>query len=267
VGINLSDAKKPLVAGRLARRIRDLGLASFGAYYRLASQDEEERRALIDRISTNETHFFREPKQFEYLEKAVIPGWILDGTSSARSRYFRIWSAACSSGEEPYSLAMTLKNAFAGREGFGFEIHASDISTRVLDRARAGLYPIEKAHEIPEPFLRRFMLKGTRSQEGMMCVRPELRSVVSFSRVNLNAPSWPVPRPFDLIFCRNVLIYFDLAMKQRVIHRMLDLLAPGGRLFLGHAESLAGITDRACAVGPTVYAPKTDESAGRRLAP
>lgn len=256
MGINLSDAKKPLVAGRLGRRIRDLGLSSFGAYYRLASQDEEERTALIDRISTNETHFFREPKQFEFLEKTVLPRIVHEASSGGRARHVRVWSAACSSGEEPYSLAMTLTNALAAHSGFTFEIRASDISTRVLERARAGLYPLDKAHEIPEAFLRRFMLRGTRSQEGLMCVKPALKAPITFARVNLNAPSWPVSGPFDLIFCRNVLIYFDLEMKQRVIHRMLGLLAPGGLLFLGHAESLAGLTDRVASVGPTVYAPR-----------
>jgi len=169
---------------------------------------------------------------------------------------------ASSSGEEPYSLAMTLFNALASRAGFTFEIHASDISTRVLARAEAGLYPMDKAHEIPEPYLRRFMLRGTRGQEGQMAVKPLLRNVVSFSRVNLNGPSWPVPGSFDLVFCRNVLIYFDTAMKQRVIHRMLGMLAPGGLLFLGHAESLAGLTDRVVSVGPTVYAPRGAGDAG-----
>ena len=253
------------MAGRLGRRIRDLGLRSFGAYYRLASQDEAEKAVLIDRISTNETHFFREPKQFEYLQHTVVPRWLRDASAGRRRRHVRIWSAACSSGEEPYSLAMTLFDAFANHAGFTFEIRASDISTRVLEQAAAGLYPIDKAHEIPEPYLRRFMLRGTRSQEGQTTVKPLLKSVVSFSRVNLNAPSWPVSGPFDLIFCRNVLIYFDAPMKQRVVHRLLGLLAPGGLLFLGHAESLAGLTDRVVSVGPTVYAPRSDaESVAQR---
>jgi chemotaxis protein methyltransferase CheR len=253
-GIHLSEAKKPLVAGRLGRRVRELGLKTFGAYYRLANQDEAERRALIDRISTNETHFFREPKQFEFLAGTVIPRWIKEASSGHRTRHFRLWSAACSTGEEPYSLAMVLLDSLACHAGFSFEIQASDVSTRVLDRATAGLFSMEKAGEIPDGFRRRFMLRGTRSQEGMMAVKPFLRSAVTFSRVNLNASSWPLQGPFDAIFCRNVLIYFDAPMKHKVVDRLLGLLAPGGMLFLGHAESLAGLTDRVVSVGPTVYA-------------
>ncbi len=249
-GIFLSEAKKALVVGRLGRRLRELGLASLGAYYRLLAEgDEQERVRMLDCICTNETHFFREPRQFEFLEQQVFPEW----AARAAPRRIRAWSAACSTGEEPYSLAMTLLAHFPPSSGWTLEILASDLSTRALDQARAGLWSIDKAREIPERYLKAFMLRGRGRQEGVMKAGPEIRSLVRFQRVNLNQDRYPVAGPFDLVFCRNVLIYFDAASKARVVHRLLDQLAPGGFLFLGHAESLTGVSDGGRSVGPTVY--------------
>lgn len=253
-GIYLSQAKKALLVGRLSRRLRELGLSSFGAYYRLATErDDQELTLLLDCICTNETHFFREPRQFEFLEQHVVPEWKAQADSGLRARRIRTWSAACSTGEEPYSLAMTLWNHFPPAAGWEIDILATDLSTRALRQARAAVWPLEKAKEIPAKYLRSFMLKGTRSQEGKMKAGPAIRSVVRFERFNLNDDVYPMSCLFDLIFCRNVLIYFDAQSKARVVDRLLNHLAPTGYLFLGHAESLTSLTERVRTVIPTVY--------------
>ena len=252
-GIHLSEAKRALLVGRLTRRLRELGLTSFSAYYRrITEEDPGELTHMLDRVSTNETHFFREPRQFDFLKETVVPHWIQAAGAGRRTKRLRVWSAACSTGEEPYSLAMTLLDCLLAHPGWELEILASDISTRVLRRAEEAVWPIEKAKEIPAPLLRRYMLRGTRSREGQMKAGPLLRSVVRFARNNLNAVRYAVTGPFDLIFCRNVLIYFDTETKRRVVQRLLDLLAPDGHLFLGHAESLTGLSERVRGVGPTV---------------
>jgi chemotaxis protein methyltransferase CheR len=252
-GIFLSEAKKALVVGRLGRRLRELGLSSLGAYCRLLAEgDEQERMRMLDCICTNETHFFREPRQFEFLVQRVFPEWAARA-AAGMPRRIRAWSAACSTGEEPCSLAMTLLAHFPPSSGWTVEILASDLSTRALDQARAGLWSIDKAKEIPERYLKAFMLRGRGPQEGVMKAGLEVRSLVRFQRVNLNHDRYPVAGPFDLVFCRNVLIYFDVASKIRVVNRLLDQLATGGYLFLGHAESLTGLSGRVRSVGPTVY--------------
>ena len=254
-GIYLTPVKKVLLEGRLSRRVRKLGLNSFGAYYRRVVEggDGEELIRLIDQICTNETHFFREPQHFDFLEKRMVPAWTAEAAAGTRSRQIRVWSAGCSTGEEPYSLAMALRASFPPSEGWTIEILATDLSTRALERAQTAIWPLEKSHEIPTRHLKSFMLKGTRSQEGKMKVRPEIRSLVSFQRLNLRDEMYPVTGLFDLIFCRNVLIYFDVELRQRVVQRLLSHLAPTGYLFLGHAETLHGLADRVRTVIPTVF--------------
>jgi chemotaxis protein methyltransferase CheR len=250
-GIWLAPVKKALLVGRLARRLRELGLASYAAYYDLVAQDERERIRMLDAICTNETHFFREPRHFEFLAEQVLPSWKAEADAGRRPRRVRVWSAACSTGEEPYSLAMAL---LAGLPGFEVEILATDLSTKVLARAEAALWSIEKAKEIPQAYLKAYMLKGYGSQDGLMKAGPEIRAPIRFSRLNLSHETYPGIGQFDLVFCRNVLIYFDRDTKEKVIGRLLDRLQPHGYLFLGHAESLGGSTGRARAIIPTVYA-------------
>jgi chemotaxis protein methyltransferase CheR len=249
-GIWLAPVKKALLVGRLARRLRELGLVSYGDYYDVVVADEAERIRMLDAICTNETHFFREPRHFDFLADRVVPAWRAEAEAGRRPRRVRVWSAACSTGEEPYTIAMTL---LAGLPGWEVEILASDLSTKVLARAEAAVWPLEKAKEIPEPYLKAYMLKGFGGQEGLMKAGPEIRSLVRFARVNLTHDQ-PGLGTFDLVFCRNVLIYFDRDTKGQVVNRLLDRLAPHGYLFLGHAESLGGFTTRAKAVLPTVYA-------------
>ncbi len=262
-GIFLAPVKKALLVGRLSKRLRALGLGTFGEYYdRIVEGDRDERVQMLDCISTNETHFFREPRQFEFLEKRVIPAWRERGAP----RVIRVWSAGCSTGEEPYSLAMLLLRHFPAGSGRQIEITATDLSTRALARAEEATWPLDKAGEVPLEYRRAFMLRGTGSKEGQMRAAPEIRAIVRFERLNLNDERYPIRGPFHLVFCRNVLIYFQAPTKLKVIHRLLDVLAPDGLLFLGHAESLNAVTDRVRSVVPTVYAPARHEPAGLAVA-
>ncbi|HEX8441970.1 protein-glutamate O-methyltransferase CheR [Archangium sp.] len=264
-GIWLAPAKKALLVGRLSRRLRELGGLSFGAYLSRVGEDEAERVRMLDALCTHETHFFREPRHFQLLEQEVLPGWRAQGhTGGGEGRRVRVWSAGCSTGEEPFSLAMVLRHHLPANEGWEIDITATDLSTRILERARQATWPLDKAGEIPKNYLRAYMLKGTGSQEGRMKAGPELRALVRFQRVNLNEGHGVVGR-FDLIFCRNVLIYFDAASKARAVERLLGHLSPQGLLFLGHSESLTGLGWRVRTVMPTVYAPRSSalEAAAR----
>jgi chemotaxis protein methyltransferase CheR len=252
-GIWLAPVKKALLVGRLAKRLRELGLPSYGDYYERVIGDEAERIRMLDCICTNETHFFREPRHFELLSQRIFPAWREAADAGRRPRRIRVWSAACSTGEEPYTIAMVLLSAFP--VGWELEVLASDLSTKVLERAAAGVWSLSKSSEIPDEHLKAFMLKGYGAQEGLMKAGPDIRAIVRFARVNLVADGWPASAPYDLIFCRNVLIYFDRRGKISVVERLLGRLAPDGYLFLGHAESLGGFTTRARAVLPTVYQP------------
>ena len=255
-GIYLSEVKKALLVGRLSRRIRELGLDSFEAYYRhvVDGPNPAERVELINNICTHETQFFREPRQFEFLEQTVAPRLRAEAEAGTRPKQIRAWSAACSSGEEPVSMAMSLLYHFPASAGWSVEVLATDISTRVLDKARAATWPIERAGQIPPAYLKRFMLRGTGEHQNRMKAGPEIRSVVRFQQLNLQADSYAVGDGFDMIFCRNVLIYFNAATKEHVVTRLLGRLAEDGLLFLGHAESLTGMRDAPRAVVPTVYA-------------
>ena len=252
-GIHLGAHKVALVTGRLTRRVRELGLRSFGEYHDLALRDPAELTRLLDRITTNETQFFREPQHFTFLAERVFPRWREEAEAGQRPRRVRIWSAACSTGEEPYSLAMLLLEHFADA-GWQLEILATDLSTQALDRARAAVWPVEKARSIPRAMLTRYMLRGRNAQAGHVRVAPEVRALVRFQHLNLNDARYADVGGFDLIFCRNVLIYFSAASKAGVIQRLLRHLEPDGFLFIGHAETLNGISTDVRCVTPTVYA-------------
>lgn len=243
-GITLADSKKMLVSSRLGSRVQHHDLASFAQYFRLLNSGESpaEVQIAIDLLTTNETYFFREPRHFEFLEKQLA-------TLPARQQPLRIWSAAGSTGEEAYSIAMLLEDRFQGRP---WEILASDISSRVLDRARAGHYPMERARHVPKAYLQRFCLKGTGKQQDTLLVDRSLRSKVSFLQINLN-DRLPAIGTFDFVFLRNVLIYFNTQTKREVVARALSVLQPGGWLFIGHSENLNGISDAVKPVAPSIY--------------
>lgn len=241
-GISLSDAKKQLVAGRLARRLRQLELESYGDYFKRLQKDSGEMQTAVDLLTTNETYFFREPKHFDFLRAHALPGLKSGGT-------VRVWSGACSSGEEPYTIAMVMAEVLGGRP---WEIVASDLSSRVLEKAKEGRYTMEDAEGIPRPLLAKYCLKGVGSQEGSFMVKPALRGRITFRQINLNV-ALPDLGQFDVIFLRNVMIYFDLETKRQVIRRLLPLLRPGGYFMLSHSENLNGISDALKTVQPSIY--------------
>lgn len=259
-GIDLAEHKKALLIARLTKRLRALGLTSFRQYYDFvtAAGNERETIRMIEAVCTHETSFFREGQHFDYLENELYPGW----RSPAHERRWRIraWSAGCSTGEEPFSLAMSLAWHFPAEAGWSVEVLASDLSTSALARAREAVWSSGRCAAIPERYLKRFMLKGVRTQAGRVKAGPEIRRLVRFERHNLNADAFPLTRPFDLVFCRNVLMYFDPATQRRVIERLAASLAPGGRLFLGQAEGLLGMVHPLSKVGPAIYAPNTPRS-------
>lgn len=254
-GIWLGPHKQALLTSRLARRLRLLGLSTMSEYFRLASQPDQqhERSVMLDCITTNETHFFREPRHFDYLAHEVIPRWKMEAETGKRIRHLNLWCAGCSSGEEPYSLAMLLLKHLPAEAGWFPQILASDISTRVLEKARGALFPIEKAQQIPKDYLQAYMLKGTKESSGTMKVSPELQKLVRFARINLFADSYPIRGTFDLIFCRNVLIYFDDRSKEKVVGGLVRHLSPSGLLFVGHSEHLHGISRELRLVTPAIY--------------
>jgi chemotaxis protein methyltransferase CheR len=255
-GIWLGTHKHALLTGRLARRLRLHGLTNMQEYFSLVTQPDQqhERAVMIDCITTNETHFFREPRHFELLSQHVFPRWHQEAVAGQRATRLRVWSAGCSSGEEPYSLAMLLLKHFPPENGWDLEVLATDICTRVLEKAREAVYPIEKMKDIPPEYLRAYMLKGRGEHKDVMKVCPELHRVVRFARVNLHADSYPIQGFFDLIFCRNVLIYFDQKSKEKVINGIIRHLSPSGLLFVGHSEHLGGIAPGLKTVAPTVHA-------------
>jgi chemotaxis protein methyltransferase CheR len=252
-GIHLADSKRALVESRLSRRIKELRLPSYTAYCELVLQagDPDERVRMLDCITTNETHFFREPKHFDFLNKQVFPEYRARAAAREMPTRIRTWSAACSTGEEPYSLAISLLEAFP--TGWELEVLASDLSTRALSAAQDATWPIDKAREIPDPHCKKYMLRGVGPEAGKLRCGPEVRALVRFFRLNLNQPPYAVAGELDLIFCRNVLIYFDTESKRRVIDSLIDRLSPHGYLFIGHSETLHGITRRAQLVAPSVY--------------
>lgn len=245
-GIHLPDSKKPLVSGRLAKRLRARGVKSFGDYYRLISGAGEgaERQTAIELLTTNETYFFREPAHFDFLAHEVLPG-LRPGAPC------RIWSAASSTGEEAYSIAMVLMDRLG--EGARWEVFGSDISRRVLDVARAATYGVARNEEnIPADYRRRFCLRGTGTMAGKLRVAPSVRERVRFDQLNLNGDLCAAGE-CDMIFLRNVMIYFDTEMKRRVVTALHRQLRPGGWLAIGHSESLTGVSTLFRQVRPTLY--------------
>jgi chemotaxis protein methyltransferase CheR len=251
-GIFLGANKKPMLVSRLMRRLSALKLTSFSDYYRqVISAGPSELVLLLDCICTNETWFFRNPRHFAFVKDQVVPRVAAEAAEGRRGRRVRAWSAGCSSGEEPFSLAMVLVD---GLPGWDIGIQATDLSTRVLERARAATWPVDKNRDIPGPYLKRYMLRGTRSKEGSMKAVSEIQALVTFNRLNLADSAWVVDGagPFDLIFCRNVLMYFDPACRTRVVKALISRLTPRGYIMVGDAEGLGGF-DELEMTGPGIY--------------
>ena len=241
-GIHMSDIKCALVEGRLMKRLQVCAVQTYGAYLKLIAQDRAERQNAIDALTTNETFFFREPAHFEHL------GQVAEHRLRRISRP-RVWCGASSTGEEPYSIAMVLDRTLGGAS---FEVLASDISTRVLAKAREAVYPVEDAKDIPKSLRTQYCLKGTGSQTGRFMIHPALRAKLQFEQINLNE-ALPTIGAFDVIFLRNVMIYFSLETKRQVVARVAQVLKPGGIFYISHSESLHGLTDELRMLKPSIY--------------
>lgn len=249
-GIALSDHKRALVCARLARRLRHWNLFNYTEYYELLTERDPDGRELmemINAITTNKTEFFREVHHFQFLTEHVFPA-----LRASHNRRIRIWSAATSSGEEAYSIAITVCESLPIAE-YDVKILASDIDTNVLGRAARGVYPLESVMRVPEELRARYFMRGTRSNDGQAHVKPVLQSFLRFRRLNLIDDVWPMQGPFDVIFCRNVLIYFDKEMQRRLLLRFADMLRPGGYLMLGHAEAIHGFEHIMRPAGHSIY--------------
>lgn len=247
-GITLSEQKQSLIVSRLSKRISELALPSFQAYYDLVvgGNDSQELTQMLDLMSTNKTDFFREPGHFEFLKDQVIPTLIQD-------KQLRIWSSASSTGEEPYSIAMTIVDAIPDLRQWSCKILASDLSTRVLAKASRGVYEDERISDLSPEMVQRHFLRGKGPQGGFVKVKPCVGDLVTFRRINLMDKSFPIRNPLDLIFCRNVMIYFDRPTQASLMAKFFRYLKPGGYLFIGHSESLQWIDHPFAYVAPTIY--------------
>jgi chemotaxis protein methyltransferase CheR len=246
-GLDLRGSKQGLVAARLGKKLRELGLKSFQHYYDYVKADRSGAALanMVDQLTTNHTSFFREPKHFELLRNAVFPAL------RARSR-IHIWSAACSSGEEPYSIAMSLLEEAPREAAVKVRIKGTDISTRVLEKAKRGVYPAERVAEIPPALLHRYLLKATDESVGSYRFKNDIRSMIEFEHLNLMG-RLPEEYCCSVIFCRNLMIYFDKPTQQSLIERLSERLEDGGYLFIGHSESLNNISHGLDYVYPATY--------------
>ena len=248
VGIKLDPPKKTLLVSRLSKRLRELALTSFQAYYDCVSREggEEELTKMLDLISTNKTDFYREGIHFDFLRDKVLP-------EIRETKTLRVWSSASSSGEEPYTIAMTLCDALPDINRWDIKILASDISTRVLAKAASGMYEEERVSHLPKDVVLRHFLCGKGPQAGKYKIRPNVAKLVSFRRINLMDSTFPIRSSLDVIFCRNVMIYFDRSTQTQLMKKFFHYLRPGGYLFIGHSESLQWIEHQFTYLRPTIY--------------
>lgn len=252
-GINLHDGKKELVRARLSKRLRTGNFRTFSDYIKYVLEDRtgEEFSMLIDVMSTNLTSFFREVQHFEFLQNKLLPE-MLDRKQKNRDFKIRTWSAGCSSGEEPYSIAITLLDSVKEQDRWNIKVLATDISTRMLQSAQTGIYDGKRIEPVSPQQKNRYLMMRKENGQKLFEVAPALRKIVFFNYLNL-MQEWPIKGPLDFIFCRNVMIYFDKPTQQNLVSRFYDILGPGGTLFTGHSESLTGIKHKFNYVQPTIY--------------
>ncbi len=249
-GISLNDGKKDMVYGRLSRRIRDLGLADFKAYCDLVAQpDSEELSNFINAITTNLTSFFREEHHFKFLVETALPDIM---KKNKETRRIRIWSAGCSTGEEAYSLAIVLKETLPRKHNWDIKILATDLDTNVLAKAGSGIYSLDRINGLAVSRQKKWFQRGTGNQAGFVKVSDEIKSLISFKPLNLMT-EWPMKGPFDIIFCRNVVIYFDKPTQRVLFKRYAELLSENRYLFVGHSESLYKVSTQFKLIGNTIY--------------
>ena len=249
-GIVLTEKKKDMVYGRLSKRIRKGGFGTFDAFIdALDAGDEEEQDFMINAITTNLTAFFREDHHFEHLANVVIPELV---EQKRHNKRIRIWSAGCSTGEEPYSIAITLKEHLPDFDSWDVKILATDLDANVVAHGKAGVYREDRITGLPDDRIKRWFKNGTGDNADMVKVHPELQKIITFKRLNL-LHEWPINGPFDFMFCRNVVIYFDKDTQRVLFDRYADLLAPEAHLFIGHSETLFKVSTRFDSLGHTIY--------------
>lgn len=254
-GIVLNESKKELVKARLSKRLIKTGIRSFGEYYKYVIKNDkngEELVQLIDSISTNKTDFFREVKHFDYLNSKLLPELILE-KQKKRNKTIRVWCAASSSGEEPYSLVITLLNHFNPDDGWNLKFLATDISTKVLQKAINGIYPAGTLRGVSKSILSKHFSKKIVNDTDCFEAKDHMKKLITYRRFNLMTPKFPFKYPFDFIFCRNVMIYFDSETQQQLVSKFYDCLPKGGHLFIGHSETFANRTHLFKYVQPAVY--------------
>jgi chemotaxis protein methyltransferase CheR len=258
LGIRMPPAKKLMLEARLQKRLKLLGLGSFGEYYDYVfgsaarPGDDTELVCLMDAVTTNKTDFFREPSHFDYLVGTALPELLRTSDAGTR-RELAVWSAGCSTGEEPYTIAMVLSRFAGSYPGFRFSVLGTDISSRVLEAARTAIYDEEKAEPIPPDLKAIWLLRSKDRLRRLVRVAPDLRALVRFQRVNLMDDSYGLEGMMDVVFCRNVIIYFDRATQESLVGRLARCLRPGGYLFMGHSETLMGMNLPLRPAAPTVY--------------
>jgi chemotaxis protein methyltransferase CheR len=252
-GINLSVEKKTMLELRLRPRVRILTMNSYREYCDYLFSDRgqrEEMIPLLDAVTTNKTDFFRESDHFEYLTQKALPGRM---NGSLSTRPLLLWSAGCSSGEEPYTLTMVLTEYAGTHPGFRFSILATDLCTTVLDKARLAVFSAEVVAPVPAELRRRYFLRSRDRESKQMRIVPELRELVEFRRLNFMDSDYGLPEKVDFIFCRNVIIYFDRATQEQILQKLVNQLTPGGTIFLGHSETISGMDIPLVTVGPSTY--------------
>lgn len=252
-GIKMPPIKQTMLEVRLNKRLRALEIPTFTEYcdYLFSNSGmEQELISMIDLVTTNKTDFFREAEHFQYLIEHVLPEW---EARYGNRRPFVIWSAGCSSGEEPYTMAMVLSEYAATHAGFAFSILATDISTRVLQKAKTGIYDDDRIEPIPLALKRKYLLRSKDRSKGLVRIVPQLREKISFRRLNFMDADFGLRQEIDAIFCRNVVIYFDRKTQESLVNKFCNQLRPGGYLFMGHSETLSGLTVPLILANPTVY--------------
>jgi chemotaxis protein methyltransferase CheR len=254
-GIKMPPSKRVMLESRLQKRLRALGIKTFKDYCQYLFSDEgkcSELTHCIDAITTNKTDFFREASHFDYLTSQVLPALIKAGDISCKRR-FTVWSAGCSTGEEPYTLAMILSEFAETMPGFDFKVLASDISTQVLDKAKLGVYSQESVSPVPEELKLKYLLRSKDSRKSLVRIVPRLREKVIFHRLNFMESHFNIRDKVDVIFCRNVIIYFDRITQEKLMNTFCRYLLPGGYLFLGHSETLNSMNVPLVSIAPTIY--------------
>jgi chemotaxis protein methyltransferase CheR len=255
LGIRMPETKRIMLESRLQKRLRRFGFDSYKKYVDFVFSDEGRESELInmiDAVTTNKTDFFREADHFEFLVDKILP------TAEARdgagiSRPFELWSAGCSTGEEPYTIAMVLEERRGLDPRFSYRIFASDLSTQVLDKAKEAIYEASKADVVPMSFKKKYMLRSKAKDQCLVRMKPEIRGRVSFARINFMDDNYPVNASFDVVFCRNVIIYFERAVQEAILKKLCAHIRPGGWLILGHSETLTGMNMPLRGIAPTIY--------------